>query len=58
MLKDVRERKGLTLREIAEKSGVSIQMIHKIEHGYKPKRVTLGKLAQALEVEIEEIERN
>lgn len=57
MLRDVRERKGLTISELSKLSGVSIQLITMIEHGHKPKRVTLGKLAQVLQVEIEEIEK-
>ena len=58
MLKDIRERKGLTMSELARLSGVAIHTIWSIEQGHKPKRVTLGKLARVLEVEIEEIERN
>lgn len=58
MLKEVRERKGVTIVELARKSGVSRWMIHKIESkGYKNyKNVTLNKLANALGVDVKEIQ--
>ena len=57
MLREVRERKGMTTIELAAKSGVCRDLINKIElHGYrKCKSVTWNKLANALEVEVEKI---
>ena len=57
MLREVRERKGVTIVELARRSGVSRWMIHKIESkGYKNnKNVTLNKLANALGVDVKEI---
>lgn len=57
MLKEVRERKGFTINELARKSGVSRHTINEIEkHDYKrPKITTWYKLANALEVDAEKI---
>lgn len=56
-LKDIRQRKGLTIKELAKLSGVSYTMISMIEKGYSDySRVTIWKLANALEVDAEEIE--
>lgn len=56
-LKEVREKSGYTISELAELSGVSRYMIIKIEKGYKNyKRTTIWKIANALEVEAKEIE--
>ena len=58
MLKEVREKMGVTIVELSRKSGVSRCMIYKIENkGYKNyKNVTLNKLANALGVDVKEIE--
>lgn len=58
MLKEVREKMGVTIVELSRKSGVSRWMIYKIENkGYKNyKNVTLNKLANALGVDVKEIE--
>ena len=57
MLKEVRERKGITISELSRKSGVSRHIINKIEkHGYNhTKTTTWYKLANALEVDVENI---
>lgn len=56
-LKEVRNKKGMTITELARESGVSRYMIIMIEKGYKNyKRVTIWKLANALGVEAKEIE--
>lgn len=56
-LQRVRERKGLTKKQLCELSGVSYPMISLIEKGYKEyKRVTIWKLANALGVEAKDIE--
>ena len=54
-LAELRERRALTLRELAEMSGVAADSINQIELGHrKPRPSTLRKLARALEVDVEE----
>src|SRR5215208_3994895 len=54
-LAELRERRALTLRELAEMSGVAADTINQIELGHrKPRPSTLRKLARALEVTVEE----
>lgn len=57
MLREVREKKGMTTIELSKKSGVCRDLINKIElHNYKKtKNVTWNKLANALEVDVEKI---
>jgi transcriptional regulator with XRE-family HTH domain len=56
-LKEVRNKKGMTIAELANASGVSRYMIIMIEKGYKNyKRATIWKLANALGVDAKEIE--
>ena len=56
-LKYIRNKKGLTIQELSEKTGVSRGMITLIEKGYKNyKRVTIWKIANALGVDAKEIE--
>jgi transcriptional regulator with XRE-family HTH domain len=53
----MRERKGLTKKQLCEVSGVSVPMISLIEKGYKEyKRSTIWKLANALGVDAKDIE--
>jgi transcriptional regulator with XRE-family HTH domain len=55
-LAELRERRALTLRELAEMSGVAADTINQIELGHrKPRPSTLRKLARALEVDVEEL---
>lgn len=55
-LAELRESRGLTLRELAKMSGVSPDTINQIELGHRKARPsTLRKLARALQVEIEEL---
>jgi transcriptional regulator with XRE-family HTH domain len=55
-LAELRERRALTLRELAEMSGVAADTINQIELGHrKPRPSTLRKLARALEVNVEEL---
>ncbi len=52
-LAELRERRALTLRELAEMSGVAADTINQIELGHRKARPsTLRKLAAALRVEI------
>lgn len=45
-----REKLNLTQEELADKSGVSVRTIQRIEAGSKPKGHSLNVLAQALNV--------
>lgn len=54
LIADARRKQGLTLRELAEKSGVSYQNITKIENGrYNVSIDILGKLCRALDLKID-----
>jgi transcriptional regulator with XRE-family HTH domain len=54
-LAELRERRALTLRELAEMSGVAADTINQIELGHrKPRPSTLRKLARALGVDVED----
>ena len=50
----LRKEKGLSLRELSERCGVTFQNINKIENGkYNTGIDILGKIADALEADIE-----
>ena len=49
-LKKIREKQNLTQEELAEKSGLSVRTIQRIEAGTEPKGYTLRTLASTLEV--------
>lgn len=54
MMAEARRRQGLTVRELAERSGVSYQNITKIENGrYNVSIDILGKLCKALDLKID-----
>lgn len=54
LIADARRKQGLTLRELAERSGVSYQNITKIENGkYNVSIDILGKLCRALDLKID-----
>lgn len=50
--------KNLTQSELAEKSGVSLRTIQRIESGITPKGFTLKSIAKVLEIEPEIITKN
>lgn len=50
-LKTIREVQNLTQEELAEKTGISVRTIQRIETGKEPKGYTLRVLAKALAVE-------
>ena len=53
LLRSVREKKGITLTKLAEKSGVSKTHINDIENYVKsPSLLVMVKLAKALNVDI------
>lgn len=51
----MREEQNLTQTELAEKSGVSLRTVQRIEAGNIPKGFTLKALAGALEVDPEDL---
>jgi transcriptional regulator with XRE-family HTH domain len=54
-LAELREKRGLTLRELSRMSGVSPDTINQIELGHRrPRPSTLRKLARALDIDIED----
>lgn len=54
-LKKIREEKNLTQEELAEKSGLSVRTIQRIEAGTEPKGYTLKTLASTLEISEKEL---
>ena len=55
-LRRLRVERALTLRALAERSGVSYDTINKLELGQRPARLsTIRKLAEALSVEPKEL---
>lgn len=57
-LAKLREEKALTLTQLAEMSGVDRNTINQIELGHqKPRPSTTRKLARALDISVEELER-
>lgn len=54
-LKKIREAKHLTQEELAEKSGISVRTIQRIEAGTEPKGYTLKTLAATLDVSEKEL---
>ncbi len=51
-LRQLREARGLSMRQLAERSGVDVGVISRVERGqYKPPKIgTIEKLARALEL--------
>lgn len=54
-LKTFREAKNLTQTELAEKSGLSLRTIQRIESGNIPKGFTLKAIAKALDLDSEDL---
>ncbi len=55
-LRQLRVERALSLRALAQRSGVAFDTINKLELGHRPARlVTIRKLAEALEVEPKEL---
>ena len=56
LIKYHRKEKRISQKELAEKTGLSIGTIQGYEQGrYKPKRVSLEKIAEALEINVEKL---
>jgi transcriptional regulator with XRE-family HTH domain len=55
-LRELRDKRFLTVRELADEAGVSDDVIYKIENGHRgARRTTVRKLAQALGVEPQDL---
>lgn len=55
-LREIRERKGVSLRALKKVSGVAVSSIARFEAGYgDPQLSTLRKLAKALNVTVAEL---
>jgi XRE family transcriptional regulator, regulator of sulfur utilization len=55
-LRQLRVQRALSLRALADRSGVAFDTINKLELGHRPARlVTIRKLAEALGVEAKEL---
>jgi transcriptional regulator with XRE-family HTH domain len=55
-LKAIRDKRGVTLRELQTRSGVHFVTIHEIEAGKRnPRLSTLRKLAKALGVKVSDL---
>ena len=56
LLKQIRQEKGMTLKKLSERSGVSTSHISDIENNFKmPSLIVVVKLAKALDVEVTEL---
>ena len=55
LVKQYRQKAGLTLNELADMSGVPVSTINDIEHGAEPRVVTAILLAKALKVSVENL---
>ena len=56
-LKDLRLSKGLTVKQLSNKSGLAVGYISDLENGKadNPSKLTLSKLANALDVSISDL---
>ena len=56
LLKQIRQEKGMTLKKLSERSGVSTSHISDIENNYKmPSLIVVVKLAKALDVGVADL---
>lgn len=59
MLKEIRQKMGLSQRDLAERSGISLRMIQKYEQGQKDinkaQATTVFKLSKALKCNMEDL---
>lgn len=54
-VKKLRMAAGITLAELAERSGVPVSTISDIEHGREPRLMTAILIARALGKEVEQV---
>lgn len=55
-LKELREARGLSMQQLADRAGVNKSTIYEAEnHRHNPRIQTLRKLARALEVELADL---
>lgn len=59
MLKEIREKRGLTQKELSEKSGINFRMISQYEQGVKnldnARLITLLKLCNTLDCTLDDL---
>lgn len=56
LLKQIRQEKGMTLKKLSERSGVSTSHISDIENNFKmPSLIVVVKLAKALDVGVTDL---
>jgi DNA-binding XRE family transcriptional regulator len=54
-IKQIRESKGLSTRQLAREAGISTETVYSIEHGKRlPSVTTLTKIARALDAEVKD----
>lgn len=57
-IQELRKEKGMTQEDLAEKTGLSVRTIQRIESGeVDPRNYTLHVIAEALEIEITELKK-
>ena len=50
--RELREKRGLSVRGLAKEAGISTETVYSVEHGKRrPSMKTLGKIARALGVD-------
>lgn len=54
-IKELRKSKKLSLQELSEKSNVNVMTLSKLENNSKPSALVIGKIAKALDYDIEEL---
>lgn len=55
-IRELREQKGWSLEELGRRAGVALQTVYRAERGATVNKNTLRHIAQALGVQIEELE--
>lgn len=51
-IREAREAKGMTIASLAHKTGYSAETIHRMEHGYNVKAITMIDVVSALGCEL------
>lgn len=51
-IKELRNRRGWSMRELARRAGMRYATVHALEHGADPQLSTLEKLARAFDVKV------
>ena len=51
----LRSRRGWNARDLARRAGLAHETVSRIENGHQPSLATIGKLANALEMDFDEL---